>query len=91
MSEILKKFSEAAKTVSANNNPMKARVYGAYRDQLRNINSNDLPDNIQIIYESVIDRLRSAKPVGDIGEDEAEHLAIDIIHMANVVKANIDP
>lgn len=91
MSEILKKFSEASKTVSTNNNPMKVRVYGAYRDQLRNINPDDLPENIQIVYESVIDRLRSARPIGDIGEDEAGYLAVDIVHMADVVKSIIKP
>ena len=41
---------------------------------------------VQIIHESVIDRLASVQPVGDIGEDEAAYLAKDIIHMADVMK-----
>jgi len=83
MSDLLKKFSEAAKTVSSKNNPMRECVYGAYRDHLSNIDMDDLPEGIQIIYEAVTDRL-----TGDIGEDEAGFLAKDILHMADVIKAN---
>ena len=57
-------------------------------NHLRDINPDDLPENIQIIYESVIDRLRSVRPIGDLGEDEAGHLAVDILHMADVIKTN---
>jgi hypothetical protein len=88
MSDLLKKFSDAAETVKSNNNPVRECVYGAYRDHLRKINSDDLPKGIQIIYESVIDRLTSVEPPGDIGEDEAGFLAKDILHMADVIKAN---
>lgn len=91
MSGILKKFSEAAKTVSSNNKPVRDCVYGAYRDHLRNIKPDDLPEGIQIIYELVIDRLTSVRPIGDLGEDEARHLAVDILHMAKVVKAKSNP
>ena len=88
MSDLLKRFSEAAKTVSSKNNPMRVNVYGAYYYHLRDINPDDLPENVQIIYESVIDRIRSARPIGDLGEDECSHLAADILYMANVVKAD---
>jgi len=47
-----------------------------------------LPEGIQIIYESVIDKLSSVEPAGDIGEDEAGYLAIDILHMADIIKTN---
>ena len=88
MTDLLKKFSAAAETVKSNSPPVRVCVYGAYREHLQDINPDDLPENIQIIYESVRDRLTSAEPKGDIGEDEAGNLAKDILHMADVVKTN---
>jgi len=88
MTDLLKKFSAAAETVKSNNTPVRVCVYGAYREHLKDINPDDLPDNIQIIYESVKDRLTSARPKGDIGEDEAGNLAKDILYMADVVTSN---
>jgi hypothetical protein len=88
MTDLLKKFSAAADTVKSKNNPVRVGVYGAYREHLKDINPDELPENIQIIYESVKDRLTSVKPAGDIGEDEAGYLAKDILHMAEVVKSD---
>lgn len=88
MTDLTKKFSAAAETLKSDNKPVKISVYGAYREHLNDINPEDLPDNIQIIYESVKDRLTSVKPKGDIGEDEAGHLAKDILYMADVMKSN---
>ena len=91
VSDLLKRFSEAAKKVTSNNTPIQECVYGAYRDHLSSIDIDDLPEDIQIIYESVTDRLTSIEPPGDIGIDEASYLAFDILHMANVVKAKSNP
>ena len=88
MTDLLEKFSAAAKTLESNTNPVRVSVYGAYREHLKDINPDDLPENIQIIYESVRDRLTSVKPTGDIGEDEAGHLAKGILHMAAIVKSD---
>jgi hypothetical protein len=88
MTDLLKKFSAAAQTLKSDTHPVRVCVYGAYREHLKDINPADLPENIQIIYESVRDRLTSAKPRGDIGEDEAGHLAKDILYMADIVKSN---
>jgi hypothetical protein len=88
MTDLLKKFSAAAQTLKSNTRPVRVCVYGAYREHLKDINPEDLPENIQIIYESVRDRLTSVTPTGDIGEDEAGHLAKDILHMADIVKSN---
>ena len=88
MTDLLKKFSAAAETLKSNTSPVRVCVYGAYRAHLKDINPDDLPENIQIIYESVRDRLTSVKPKGDIGEDEAGNLAKDILHMADIVKTN---
>ena len=88
MIDLLKKLSAAAQTLKSNTHPVRVCVYGAYREHLKDINPEDLPENIQIIYESVRDRLTSVTPTGDIGEDEAGHLAKDILHMADIVKSN---
>ena len=88
MTDLLRKFSAAAETIKSNTTPVRVCVYGAYSKHLKDINPDDLPENIQIIYESVRDRLTTVLPTGDIGEDEAGYLAKDILHMADVVKTN---
>ena len=86
MTDLLKRFSEAAKIVSSNRNHLRENVCCAYFDHLRDIKLDDLPEDIQIIYESVELRLISTVPPGDIGNDDADYLAKDILYMANVVK-----
>ena len=86
MTDLINKFSKAAKMVSSNKNHMRECVYCAYVDHLSDINLDDLPEDIQIIYESVEMRLISKVPPGDIGNDEADFLAKDILYMADVVK-----
>ena len=51
MTDLLKKFSAAAETVKSNSNPVRVCVYGAYREHLKDINPDDLPENIQICYK----------------------------------------
>ncbi len=87
MTDLLNKFSEAAKMVSSNKNHLRECVYCAYVDHLSGINLDDLPEDIQIIYESVEMRLTSTVPPGDIGNDDADYLAKDILFMADVLKA----
>ena len=89
MSDLLKRFSEAAKTVTSNNTPIQECVYGAYRDHLSNIDTDDLPEDIQIIYESVTDRLTSVEPPGYIGNDEAIYIANDIMYLADVISSGL--
>ena len=86
MTDVLDKFSEAAKMVSSNKNRLRESVYCAYVDHLSGIDLDDLPDDIQIIYESVEMRLTSTVPPGDIGNDDADFLAKDILYMADVLK-----
>ena len=43
---------------------------------------------MQIIYESVADRLTSAEPPWDIGTDEARYIAKYILYMADAVQAH---
>ena len=86
MDNLLKKFSEAAKIISTNKNPMRESVYGAFVDHLSDINPKDLPEDMQIIYESVEMRLNSTAPPGDVDEEEAGYLAKDILYIADVLK-----
>ena len=88
MTTLLNRFTTAAKIISSNNTPIRECVCGAYREHLSNIISDDLPEEIQIIYESVTDRFTSVEPPGDIGTDEAGFLAKDILYMADKVQAH---
>jgi len=86
MTDLLKRFSKAAKAVSSNNNPIRQLIYSAYNDHLSDINTDDLPEEIQPIYGAFTDRLSSTEPPGDIGNDEASHLAKDILYMTDVLR-----
>jgi len=87
MDDLLNKFSEAARIISTNKNLMRESVYYAYVDHLSDINVNDLPEDMQIIYESVEMRLNSTKPPGNVGDEEAGYLAKDILFIADGLKA----
>lgn len=91
MSDVLNKFVEAAEKLSSDTTSMRERVYGAYLDHLSGINTDDLPEEIQVIYESVEMRLISVTPAGDIGDDEAIYLAKDILFMADVMQSYHKP
>ena len=82
MADLQKKFSEAAKMISFGEASIQKCVYGAFVDHLSDINSTDLPEEIQIFYESIKIRLTSVFPPGDIGNNEATHVGRDILYMA---------
>lgn len=86
MTDLHKKFSEAAKMISSDENSIPKLVYCAYLDHLSDIDTDDLPEEIKIFYESVKIRLTSVVPPGDIDKKEAVHLAKDILYMAEVVR-----
>lgn len=88
MTDLLYKFSEAVKEVSSDEKTIRECVYCAFVDNKSDINPDDLPEEIQIIYESVKMRLTSVVPPGDIGIDEANYLAKDILFMDDVVRAH---
>jgi hypothetical protein len=88
MPDLLNKFEKAAKKISSEKKDIQECVYCAYADHLSDINVDDLPEEIQIFYESVTDRLTSVEPPGDIGKDEAYYLAKDILYMADVIRTH---
>ena len=86
MTDLLKRFSKAAKALSSNNNPIRQLIYKAYNDHLSDIKTDDLPGEIQPIYDAFTNRLSSTEPPCDIGNDEAIHLAKDILYMTDVLR-----
>jgi hypothetical protein len=86
MPDLLTKFSKAAKKISSEKNDIRECVYCAYVDHLSDINTDDLPSEIRIFYESVKMRLTSTIPPDKISDDEASWIAEDILHMANVIR-----
>jgi hypothetical protein len=85
MTDLMKKFSEAAKTVSSSKAPMWELVKQAYVDYLSDISTDDLPKEIQIFYDSVKLRITSGELFGHISNDEARYIANDIIYLAEVI------
>jgi len=86
MPDLLKKFSKAAKKISSEKKDIRECVYGAYVEHLSDIDTDDLPSEIRIFYESVKMRLTSTIPPGEISDDEANWIAEDILYMEDVVR-----
>ena len=91
MTDLLKKFSEAAKELTSEKKSTRKCVYCAYVDHLSDINTDDLPEEIQIFYESVKTRLTSTVLPGKISDDEAGWIAEDILYMADVIRVHNRP
>ena len=85
MPDLLKKFSKAAKEISSEKKDIRECVYCAYVDHLSDIDTDDLPPEIRIFYESVKIRLTSTMPPGEISDFEASWIAEDILYMADVI------
>ena len=85
MTDLRKRFSEAARMVSSKKDSIPQCVYGAYSEHLKNIDTDNLPENAKMIYGSIKDRLESKANPSDIGNVEAEFLAQDILCMAHVI------
>jgi hypothetical protein len=88
MTDLLNKFSEAAKAVSSSKTNMWECVYGAYVDHLSDISRDSLPEEIQIFYDSVKLRVTSVEALGHIDNDEAGYIANDIMYMADVIRSH---
>ena len=84
--DLLKKFEKAAKEISSEKESVRECVYCAYVDHLSDIDTDDLPTELKIYYESVKMRLTSTVPPGKISEDEAKWIAEDILYMADVIR-----
>ena len=87
MTDLLNKFSKAAKAVSSSKTPMWECVKQAYVDHLSDISTNNLPEGIQIFYDSVKLRVKSVDTLGHIDNDEVSYIANDIMYMADVIRS----
>jgi hypothetical protein len=87
MTDLMKKFSEAAKAVSSSKTPMWESVKQAYVDHLSDISTDDLPKEMQIFYDSVKLRVKSVEASGHISNDEASYIANDIIYLVDVISS----
>jgi len=89
MTDLLNKFSKAAKAVSSSKTLMWECVKKAYADHLSDISTDDLPKEIQVFYDSVKLRVTSVEPLGHIDNDEASYIAQDILYMADVISSGL--
>jgi len=89
MTDLLNKFSEAAKVVSSSKTPMWECIKQAYVDHLSDISTDSLPEEIQIFYDSVKLRITSVEALGHIDNDEAGYIANDIMYMADVIRSGL--
>ena len=85
MSDLINKFSNAAKAVSLSKNPVWECVNQAYSDYLSDISTDSLPEQLQIFYDSVKLRVRTADTFGYVDNDEARYIALDIVYMADKI------
>ena len=89
MTDLLNKFSEAAKVVSSSKTHMWECVNRAYVDHLSDISTDSLPEEIQIFYDSIKLRITSVEVLGHIDNDEASYIANDIMYMADVISSGL--
>jgi len=89
MTDLLNKFSEAAKVVSSGKTHMWECVNRAYVNHLSDISTDSLPEEIQIFYDSVKLRITSVEALGHIDNDEAGYIANDIMYMADVISSGL--
>ena len=87
MTNLLNKFSEAAKVVSSSKTHMWECVNRAYVNHLSDISTDSLPEEIQIFYDSLKLRVKSVDTLGHIDNDEARYIANDIMYMADVIRS----
>lgn len=89
MTDLLNKFSKAAKAVSSSQFYTWECVKKAYVDHLSDISTDSLPEEIQIFFDSVKLRVISVEAFGFIDNNEASYIANDIRYMANVISSGM--
>jgi hypothetical protein len=87
MSNLLNKFSAAAKVVSSGKAPTWESVRQAYFNHLSDISTDLLPEELRIFYDSIRLRVTSGETLGHIDNDEASFIAQDILYMADMINS----
>jgi hypothetical protein len=88
MPTVIKRFSAAARAITSADKPMRECIYAAYFIHLDGIEADDLPDQFQLIYDSVKLRLTAVITHGTISDDEAGYIAADILYLAESLHSN---
>ena len=75
------------------------RVGDAFINHLMRLETEELPEEIRLKFSTVFQRLTKCKPVGDKGSvrvtidqmstDEGVEIAMDIVHMADILHSKI--
>ena len=89
MTDLLTKFSEAAKAITESKSHTWDRVRKAYFDHLSDISTDSLPERVQIFYDSVRLRIISGETLGNINNEEASYIAEDILYMADIINSGL--
>ena len=89
MTDLLNRFSEAAKAITSSKSRMWDRVRQAFVDHLSDISTDSLPEELQIFYDSVKLRIISGETLGHINNDEASYIAEDILYLADVINSGL--
>lgn len=87
MNDLLNQFSEAAKAVSSSKTHVWDCVKQAYVDHLSGIDTDGLPEELKIFYDSVKLRVTSAETFGYHNNDEAGYIANDIMYLADLIRS----
>ncbi len=88
MTNLAQRLSDAARIITTKNIPVRDSIYVAFFTHLNDIDPNDMPRKFQFIYDSVKLRLTASIPHGNISNDEANHIAADILFLADVLDKN---
>ena len=89
LTDLTKQFVAAADLILSEIVPNQECVISAYGDHLSDIDPGHLPKSIQPIFQALVAKLEQVSEPADIGIDEADHLATDILYMANVIRSTI--
>ena len=89
MTDLLYKFSEAAKAITTSKNSMWECVRQAFVGHLSQISKDSLPEELQIFYDSVRLRIIAGETLGHISNEEASYIAEDILYMAHTINLGL--
>lgn len=85
MTDLLIKFSKAAKAISSSKTQKWEGVRKAYIDHLSDISKDSLPEDLQIFYDSVRIRITIGETLGHINNDDVGYIADDILYLADMI------
>jgi len=92
------KFSAAVESMAESPESIQRRIAAAYLDQLHVINPDDLPDEVRMDFNIMVEQLTAVEPSGNEGsvnasvanmsDDDAVAIARKIVHIHDVLNAH---